>query len=84
MIQPLFDQLQVEIEEAETVTSSGIILASNEDVRLEKATVLAIGPDVTVVQVGDEILFKAYSSDTIELDGVELSFVKEENVLAKV
>jgi chaperonin GroES len=84
MIKPLFDQVQIEVKKAETMTSSGIILTQKDDQKLEQATVLAIGPDVEWLKVGDEILFKAYSSDTIELNGVELSFVKEENVLATI
>lgn len=84
MIQPLFDQIQIDIKKAETVTSSGLILSENKDIKLEQATVLAVGPDVTTVKVGDTILLKAYSADIIELNKEEISFVKEENVLATI
>jgi chaperonin GroES len=82
MIYPLFTQLQIIIEKAETMTSSGIILAGKEDEKLERATVVTVGPDVMAIKPGDTILFKAYSSDNIMLDGQEIAFVKEEDVLA--
>jgi len=79
---PLFDKILIDIQKAETVTSSGIILSRNEDQKLEKATILKLGPDcISTLQEGDTILFKSYSSDAIELDGKEYSFIKEEDVL---
>ena len=83
-MKPLFDKVLISIEKEATHTSSGIILVNNDDKKLEQATVLAIGPDVVTLQVGDTILFKSYSADTIELNGKEISFIKEEDALAVV
>jgi len=79
---PLFNNVLIEIQKQETVTTSGIILTTAEDKKLEKATVLAVGEDCTKLKQGDTILFKSYSADTIELNRKEITFIKEEDVLA--
>jgi len=81
---PLFSNVLIEIQKQSTVTSSGIHLAVSEDKKLEKAIVLSIGEDCTKLKVGETILFKAYSADTIELDQKEITFIKEEDILAIV
>jgi len=43
--------------------------------------VLAVGTDVKVVQNGDKILYKEYSTTEIKIDGTEYLIVKEEDVL---
>lgn len=81
MITPLFNLLQIEIAKSETTTTSGIILTTQPE-KLERATVLAVGDDVARVHVGDTILFKSYTSDNITIDGKEVAFIKEDDVLA--
>lgn len=78
---PLFDKIQIEVHKTETVTSSGIHLATEQD-KLEEATVVAVGSDCTVLKPGDSILFKSYSEDTIKINDKEYSFIKEEEALA--
>jgi len=82
MITPLGNNIQITIEKAETVTSSGIILARENTEKLERSTVLAIGEDVTRVHVGDVVLYKSYTSDTMSIDGEDVAFIKEDDVLA--
>jgi chaperonin GroES len=84
MIKPLFDKVLIEVEKVENVTSSGIILSVETEKKLEKATVKAVGEDVTKLKKGDIIIFKDYNYDTIEIDDEEYSFIKEEDVLAKL
>lgn len=81
---PLANNVLIKIEKADSATKSGIILTSEQDKKLEKAEVVEIGKDVKLVKKGDIILFKAYSPDTINLDDEELSFIKEEEILAKI
>lgn len=82
-MQPLFDKVLIGVEKAETMTTSGIILTRKEDEKLERAVVLALGDDCTSrVKVGDRVVLKGYSYDTITLDGEEFSFIKEEDILA--
>jgi len=52
-IKPLHDKVLIERIENVKETASGIILKHSEDP--DKARVLAVGPDVTEVQVGDVV-----------------------------
>jgi len=52
-IKPLHDKVLIERIENVKETASGIILKHSEDP--DKAKVLAVGPDVTEVQVGDVV-----------------------------
>jgi chaperonin GroES len=53
-MKPLHDKIIVERIPAEKTTASGIVLKSTEEA--DKARVLAIGPDVDEVSVGDVVL----------------------------
>jgi co-chaperonin GroES (HSP10) len=53
-MRPLHDKIIVERIAAEKTTSSGIILRSSDEA--DKAKVIAIGPDVDEVAVGDIVL----------------------------
>jgi chaperonin GroES len=52
-IKPLHDKVLIERIENVKQTASGIILKNSEEP--DRAKVLAIGPDVTEVQVGDVV-----------------------------
>jgi len=55
MIRPLGNKVVVEREvSSENTTQSGIILKSSQEP--DKAVILAIGPEVNEVQVGDKVL----------------------------
>jgi len=53
-MRPLHDKIIVERIAAETTTASGIVLKSSEEP--DRAKVIAIGPDVDEVSVGDIVL----------------------------
>ena len=55
MLSPLKNNVIVELIEKEKVTSSGIVLASADPTEVNRGKVLAIGPEVEDVQVGDEV-----------------------------
>ena len=48
------------------------------------ATVVAVGPEVTAVAVGDTIVYKEYTTTELTVDGQEYLIVKEDDVLATV
>lgn len=84
MIKPLSDRILIEVEKKAEVTSSGIYMPETDDEKLERAIVVEVGDEVTNVKKGDAILFKGYSADTIDLEGEEVCFIKEEDVLATI
>ena len=56
MLKPIKSNVIVELIEKEKVTSSGIILKSADPSEANRANVLAIGPDVTDIEVGQQVL----------------------------
>lgn len=83
-IQPLADYVVAQAEEAQTKTASGLILPGNAAEKPKVAKVVATGPAVKQVKVGDRILYKSYSPTEVKLDSEEYLLVKEEDVLATI
>jgi co-chaperonin GroES (HSP10) len=54
MIRPLATKIAVKRIASEKQTSGGIILQSSEEP--DRAEILALGPDVTQVEIGDQVL----------------------------
>ena len=77
-MRPLHNKVIVERIPGETVTSSGIVLQRSNEV--DKAKVIAIGPDVDEVSVGDIILLdwnkaiKAGDNHIITVDNIVLIY----------
>jgi chaperonin GroES len=83
-IQPLADYVVAQAEEAETKTASGLYLPENAKEKPKTSKVVAVGPDVKGVKVGDRIIYKSYSSTDVKVGSDEYMLVKEEDVLATV
>ena len=76
-LKPLGNHLILKPADKETKTASGIIIPDTaEKDRPERGTVIAVGPGKMLengsrqtieVKVGDEVVFKKYSPDEIEL-----------------
>lgn len=82
-IQPLDDNILIKRDKPVERTAGGILLARPEE-KMERGTVISFGNDVQSVKKGDEILFKNYSLDIIEVDGEEFTFIKRENIIALI
>lgn len=78
MIQPLGKNITAEVAKAESV--SGLILTEQIEKQLapKKATITAVGDDVTKVKVGDVIIYKTYATFELELDKDKPFIVLEE------
>ena len=83
-IQPLADYVVAQPEEAETKTASGLYLPENAKEKPKTSKVVAVGPDVKGVKVGDRIIYKSYSSTDVKVGSDEYMLIKEEDVLATV
>ena len=58
---PLTDKVVVQSETKEETTSSGFIVAASEkESRPQSGKITAIGPDVTSVAIGEEVIFKEF------------------------
>jgi co-chaperonin GroES (HSP10) len=80
---PLKSNVLVAENNSETKSDSGIILDHANSVRESKTgTVLAIGPDVTEVQVGDKILLDWSKASVVKIDDAQRVVLKESDIVA--
>jgi len=76
-------RLLVEVRKYETQTASGIIIpevAKKE--RRTQGTVLAIGSDVTEVEVGQIVHFSPMAGTSVSSNSAECLVLKEDDILA--
>jgi len=83
-LNPLGDYLVAKNEEAEAKTASGLYIPESAQEKPKFSKVVAVGPEVKKVKVGDRIISKSYSSTEVKVDKDEYTIVKEEDVLATV
>ena len=82
-IRPLSDRVLVAENKKENTTESGIVLEGTRGTgESTRATVLAIGPDVTEVKVGDVILIDWTKASTVKVGDAQRAMIKEENIIA--
>lgn len=91
-IRPLFDNVVVQNEKAEAVTSSGIYLPENaREEKKQIGTVIAVGPgkmnengerNQLQVKIGDKVVYPQYAGDDLKIEGEEYKVVSEERILA--
>ena len=80
---PLKTQVLVAENKKEDTTESGIIIEGTRGTgNTAKATVLAIGPDVKEVKVGDVVILDWAKSSPVKVDEVQRAMIKEEFILA--
>ena len=80
---PLKDKLLVAENERKKETASGIIIETSTTL-LDTASgkVLAIGPEVNNIAVGDSIYLNWGKTSLVKIDGAQRVLVAEEDVLA--
>lgn len=85
MVTPLKKKVLVAENKAEQTTESGIILdgtTSNRDSK--QGTVLAIGPQVTLVKVGDVIMLEWNKAQVVKIGEAQRVIIDEDNIVAVV
>ena len=86
-IKPLADRVVIK-----ETTKSGIILAGAAKEKPQVAEVVAVGPGGMVdgnevvmnVKIGDRVITSQYAGNPVKVDGVELSIVRQSDILAIV
>ena len=85
-IQPLSDRVVVEAANAETKTSSGIIIPDTAQEKPQEGVVVAVGngkkDEPMTVKNGDRILYGKYSGTEIKFNEKEYLIMKESDILA--
>jgi co-chaperonin GroES (HSP10) len=77
----LNSRILIKIKNAGT-TKSGIILTSTDKIIAEVGTVKEIAEEVTKVKVGDKVLFKSWSLDSIIIEDDTFCFLSEDDIIA--
>jgi chaperonin GroES len=92
-ITPLFDNILIRPLEAETKTSSGIILPDSAKEKPQMGEVVALGPgkvtpkgekEKIVVKVGQKVMYKKWGGNEIKINGEELMLVEQKDILAVI
>lgn len=94
MIKPLEDKLVVRPKkESENVTTSGLILAGNNDSAVETGEVLAVGNGITLqngvqvplnVNVGDTVMYVPYAGQEVEYGSEKVLILSYRELLAVI
>jgi co-chaperonin GroES (HSP10) len=80
---PLKTQVLVAENKKEDTTESGIIIEGTRGIgNTAKATVLAVGPDVTDVKVDDVVLLDWTKASPVKIGDVQRAMIKEEFIIA--
>jgi chaperonin GroES len=83
-IKPLADRVVAVREKTAEKTASGIYLPDSSKQKSTTAAIVAVGPDVQQVKIGDKVVYKDYTATELKIDGTEYLIVKEEDILATV
>ena len=82
-ILPLNTQVLVAENKKEDKTESGIIIEGiRNPLNTAKATVLAVGPDVTEVKINDVVLLDWAKASPVKIGDVQRAMIKEEFIIA--
>lgn len=80
-IQPLGKKLAVvKLKNKEETNEFGLIINANTQ-GVDKAKVIAIGPEVTEVKVGETVLINWNNAGAATVDGIPIYVLKEEDVV---
>lgn len=87
-IKPLADRVVVEPQQAEEVTSSGIIIPDSAKEKPQKGTVVAAGPgtkdEEMQVKIGDTVLYGKYAGTELSFDGNDYLIMRQSDILAVI
>ncbi|MCL2152187.1 MAG: co-chaperone GroES [Oscillospiraceae bacterium] len=91
-LKPLADRVIIKQVEAEETTKAGIILTSAAQEKPQVYEVMEVGPGgtidgnevVMVVKKGDRVITGKYSGTEVKIDGVDLTIVRQNDILAVV
>lgn len=71
-------------EDGERRSSGGIVIPATAQIgrKLTWARVVAVGPNVRTIEVGDRVLFEPEDRGTVELQGIDYVLLRERDIHA--
>ena len=93
MLKPIGNHVIIKVEEAKSVTTSGIHLVSAANEKPQQGVVMAVGSGSILedgtrlpieVAVGNEVIFSQYAGVTVAYEGEQYLIVNERDILAVI
>lgn len=81
-MKPLDNRLIVKEKNIKEQTDSGIILSDSDKKRECVGKVVAVGPKVNYLKVGDNVMYAEYSGSVIVTNGKEHLILRETEIMA--
>jgi chaperonin GroES len=82
-VRPLGKKVLIAENKRENTTASGIVLEGTQGLGESKTgTVLAIGPEVKAVEVGNKVLLMWNKGAVVTVDGAQRVMILEEDIVA--
>lgn len=81
-VQPLNANVLVRPDPVDKRTAGGIYIPDSAKTRTQRGTIIAVGPDVQHLQVGQRVLFTFWSAIHLDLNGVEHFLYAAKDILA--
>lgn len=82
MIKPIGNNIVLRDIDAQTKTSSGFFLTSNQ--KVEFFEVCAVGDTETDIKLGTKVVIRSYSATEVTLDKIKYFIVSKEDILSIV
>lgn len=84
-IHPKRDWLVVEpVERGDTVTPGGVVVPEQAQEQPSEGTVVAVGPLVGDVEVGEVVFYAKYAGTPFELNGRDVVLLKDADVILRI
>jgi chaperonin GroES len=81
MLKPIRNNLLVELIQKEKITKSGIVLSVADRDEVNRGVILAVGPEVLDLKVGDNILPNWNAGRQTKYENQDLWIVNEDDVV---
>ena len=81
-IKPLFDNVLVKPLEPDQKTASGILLPDSVKEKPQKGLVMAVGPKVKQIKVGQQVLYKKWGGNEVKVGTEEWMILEQKDILA--
>lgn len=84
IVTPLGKRILIAEAKQKSETTSGIILAGSGDDNSKAAIVLAVGPEVTEVEIGDTIYIVWAKASPVKFGDIQRAIISEEDILSVI
>jgi len=79
---PLAGRIVVKRLEPKRVTDKGLAIPKEFQIQESKGVVVELGPDISDINIGDNIVYGRYSGTEIEVDGEKYLIMRKDDVIA--